>query len=251
MFSLAGKTALITGAARGIGLAIARAFAGQGADVILADCGAGPLEEATREVRRISSGAVRQFVCDISSQASLDALREDMEAANGSLDILVNNAGVFSQLSLEETPAETLEYLLAVNVVGMFRASVTLLPFLKSNGGAVINLSSYLAEIARPMTGVYATTKGAVRQLTKSMAVEWARYGIRVNAIAPGSMLTEMTAGNQQKQDWMSVIKRRVPLGTMGTAEDAANCAVFLASDEAGYITGATIVVDGGILASL
>ncbi|MDL2314016.1 glucose 1-dehydrogenase [Desulfovibrio sp. OttesenSCG-928-C14] len=252
LFSLAGKTALITGGAQGIGLCIARAFLDSGASVILADLNAEKLAETEKALLAQAPGRVAVRVCDICNQESVEQLKLFVEEKFPNLSILVNNAGIFKIATLEESSVEDMVELFNVNVFGMYRLSKTLLPVLKANkGGRIINLSSYVSEIARSGIGAYVASKGAVRQLTKAMAVEWAQYNIQVNAVAPGTIATAMTAKQRSNPEWQKMIERRVPMQRSGEPEEIAACVVFLAMDAAKYMTGVNLAVDGGILAAM
>ncbi|HJD96087.1 SDR family NAD(P)-dependent oxidoreductase [Mailhella massiliensis] len=253
LFRLDGKTALITGGGSGIGFAIAKAMLQQGASVIIASRNTGRLAAAAEKLESVAPGKVTFAPLDLKNDASIRELAAFLEKRGPGLDILVNNSAVLHLAPLEESNASMFEDIFRTNVAGMLKLTLALLPLLKAGGGGkIINVGSYVEEIVRPNVALYAAAKGAIRQLTKSMAVEWARYNIQANLLSPGIIATEFTANTMQKDPkWKEFCERRIPLGRWGRAEDIGGCAVFLASREADYMTGAQLAVDGGILASL
>lgn len=246
---LEGKTAVVTGAASGFGEGIARRFVKEGAAVVLVDINEAALADATSTLKK-SGASVSAVPGDVTSR---EDLRKMLAASQdfGGLDILVNNAGVshvnkpFTEVSEEEY-----EHIFAVNVKAVYMAIQEAIPLFKARGGgSIINTSSTAALRPRPGLGVYNASKGAVNILTKTLAVELADLKIRVNALCPvmgetGLLETFMglpdTPENRQK------FLGSIPLGRLSTPEDIANAALFLASDEAAFITGATLEIDGG-----
>jgi NAD(P)-dependent dehydrogenase (short-subunit alcohol dehydrogenase family) len=253
MFELTGKTAVVTGGGRGIGRGITLALASAGANVVLAGRNREPLESAAAEAREFGVAAV-PVVADVTVRADLDRLAERGHEPTGYIDCWVNNAGsartqdVGPLLDLTE---EQWDAVTDLNLKWTFfacqAAARSMSQGPSSRGGTIINVSSRSGSQPNPMTGQYGAAKAGVENLTATMAVEWGHHGIRVNAVAPGVVLTpEMTSGS------MSTPSRRqrqidtVPLRRLGTVEDIAYLCVFLASDEAGWITGETIQVTGG-----
>ena len=241
MGKLQGKRAVVTGAARGIGRAIAERFAAEGAELLLADIDAAELQTVAE---RLGQGWV---VADVSRSAGLDGIFGRVEQQWGGLDILVNNAGVTHAASLDELSEEDFDRVFAINLkaalFGTQRAAR-----LMGEGSAIINMSSVNAVLAIPNQIPYVVSKGAMKQLTNVTALALAPRGIRVNAIGPGTILTEMARGIMTDKAAEERILSRTPLGRTGAPEEVAAVALFLASDESSYITGQTIYPDGGRL---
>ena len=251
MFSLKGKTAFITGSGRGIGEAIARAFAAQGADIWLSDVNQELLDATTESMRRdFPDRAINGLLCDVTKPESIAAAMAAI-AEKGSLQILVNNAGINLRAPVEEITDELWQRMLDTNLTGVFRVSRAAFPLLRVAGGKVINLCSLMSEIARPTVAPYASTKGAVRQFTRALATEWAPYNIQVNGIAPGFIATEMNTPLMQDAELNGYIMRHTPAKRWGKVEEVATVAAFLASPAADFVTGQVIFVDGGFMASL
>lgn len=251
MFSLCGKTAFITGSGRGIGAAIARALASQGADIWLSDVNEELLNATVDAMRReFPKRKVEGVLCDVTSPKEIDAAICRIKE-NGSLEILVNNAGINLRAPVENITDELWQKMIDTNVTGVFRVSRAALPLLKARGGKVINLCSLMSEIARPTVAPYASAKGAVRQLTRALATEWAQYGIQVNGIAPGFIATEMNTPLMEDADLNGYIMRHTPAKRWGTVEEVGSVAAFLASPAADFVTGQIIFVDGGFMVSL
>jgi NAD(P)-dependent dehydrogenase (short-subunit alcohol dehydrogenase family) len=247
---LKGKIALITGAAQGLGAAIASRFAGEGAIVFLGDLK--PEEGAkTAETIRAGGGRARFLSLDVSSEQSwLDAFAA-LEQEAGRLDILVNNAGINIREPIETMKAENLDAMLAVNVKGPFLGTKHALPLLrKAGGGSIINMSSVCGLVGhRYTTEAYTLTKGAVTLLTKTIAVRYGKDNIRCNSLHPSTvdtpLMRELFKDPARKAERLG----EVPLGRLATAEDVAGAALFLASDEAAFINGVAFPVDGGVTA--
>jgi NAD(P)-dependent dehydrogenase (short-subunit alcohol dehydrogenase family) len=252
MQRLEGKVAIVTGAARGIGLAIAKRFVAEGAKVVIADI----LDrDGALEAKRI--GEPTHFVhCDVGDTTQVEKLIDAARKAfTGDIDILVNNAGIFHSADFLDLKQSDFERVLRVNVVGGFlvaQAAARRMVDQVQGGkapGAIINMSSINAEVAIANQLSYCVSKGGVAQLTRVMALALAPHGIRVNAIGPGSVMTEMLGGVNTDRDARRRLLSRTPLGRIAEPEEVASVAAFLASDDASYITGETIFVDGGRLA--
>ena len=245
-FGLKGKYALITGAARGFGLAVARALAKEGCGVCLADINLAALDEAKREFG--ASGHAIEL--DVGNAADVRAKIDRIADEKGRLDILVNNAGVLKTGSIIDATIEDWDEVCRVNLSGLFYCSKAVIPvMIKQRSGKIINVSSVSAFKGGGVFGnvLYAATKAGVVALTKGFARELGPHGINVNAIAPGLADTGMT--NQFLDDeGRRRISQAIPLGRLTTASDVAKLIVFLASDLSTYITGETIAVDGGYL---
>jgi NAD(P)-dependent dehydrogenase (short-subunit alcohol dehydrogenase family) len=246
---LAGRSALVTGAAGGIGLAIAEAFATEGADVALLDRDAERLQAAVQGLQTL--GRKIAIPADLADAgAAVKAVDTAVEAL-GKLDILVNNAGILAAGDILELDLADFDKVLAVNLRAPFVVAQAAARHMVARGlkGAIINMSSINAVMAIPAQLAYVTSKGGLGQLTKAMALGLAPHGIRVNAIGPGSIMTDILKGVMDSEAARRNILRRTPLGRIGEPAEVAAVAVFLASDEASYITGQTIYPDGGRLA--
>jgi len=246
LFDLDGEVALITGGGRGIGLAIAEALAHWGARVILVDINSRG-EEATAQLR--AGGADAHYLaCDVTDSAAVEALLDRILAEHGRLDILVNNAGISARIPAEHYPDDALDAMIELNLKGVFYAmrGAARRWIMRGTKGRIVNLASFAGIVADPLSAPYAATKGAVVQLTRTCAVEWAPHGIRVNAIGPGYVRTEMTAPTLDMPETCAAIRARTPLGRPATPEEIAGAALFLASEASSYVTGHVLMVDGG-----
>ena len=238
---LQGKRAVVTGAAQGIGQAIAAAFVTEGAQVLLVDIDAAGVTRTAAELGQ------QAFTADVSQKAEITRIFAHVAASWGGLDILVNNAGVTHAAELDELTETDFDRVFAINLKAALwatQAAARLMP----RGSAVINMSSVNALLAIPNQIPYAVSKGALKQLTNVTALALAPKGIRVNAIGPGSILTDLLKGIMTDQAAENRILSRTPMGRCGEPEEVAAVAVFLASSESSYITGQTIYPDGGRL---
>lgn len=249
LFSLRGKTALVTGAARGNGKAIAEGLLRAGAGVVLVDILEQELLETTESFKSEELRAV-MYHCDIASKAELNRLVDFLERQFGCIDILVNNAGVTFSHSVFDYPDELWERTYEVNLRAPFELSRKIGRLMKRDrSGVIINITSLNAELAFPDNPAYASFKGALRQLSKSLALDLGKYGIRVNNVGPGYFKTAMTRRSWNDSALKEGIKDRTVLGRWGKPEDLAGITIFLASEASSYITGQDIYVDGGWLA--
>lgn len=241
MKRLDGKRALITGAAQGIGKAIAEAFAREGASLILADIDEAGVRAVAESLGQTAIGT------DVSRKAAIDALFAHVESQWGGLDILVNNAGVTHAADLLDLTEADFDRVFATNLKSALWATQHAAR-LMGEGGAIINMSSVNALLGIPDQIPYALSKGAMRQLTNVTAISLAPRGIRVNAIGPGTILTDLARSIMTDKAAETRILSRTPLGRTGAPEEIASVALFLASSESSYITGQTIYPDGGRL---
>jgi cyclopentanol dehydrogenase len=244
------KVTLITGAAAGIGAEIATRFAAEGAQVMIGDFDEALGKETADRICR-SGGRARFVPLDVTQETSwLEALN-GIRAAEGRLDILVNNAGITKRIPITEMPLADFESVMAVNVRGVFLGIKHVLPLMKAHGGgSIVNISSIAGLVGHKFTNeTYSTSKGAVTLLTRSVAVRHARDNIRCNSIHPCTvdtpMVRELFKDPEKKKERLD----EVPLGRIADARDVANAALFLASDEASFITGVALPVDGGLTA--
>ena len=247
---LQNKVVLITGAAVGIGAEIAKRFAAEGAQVVIGDVNVVEARTTSESIRR-SGGSARSVPLDVTKEESWEEALDGIRTAEGRLDVLVNNAGITKRIPITEMPLEDFEQIMAVNVRGVFLGIKHALPFMKQGGGgSTVNISSICGLVGHKLTNeTYTTSKGAVTLLTKSVAVRYARDNIRCNSIHPGTVDTPMVQALFTDPEKKRERLDEVPLGRLATAQDVANAALFLASDEAGFITGAALPVDGGLTA--
>jgi 3-oxoacyl-[acyl-carrier protein] reductase len=248
MANLTDKVAVVTGAARGIGAAIAKALAAAGAAVVVNY--AGSKEAAARVVDDIKGNGVRAIAVrgDVSKAADVSRLFAEAKAAFGALDVLVNNAGIAAFSPLEAVTEDLYRRLFDTNVLGPVLTIKEALAHFSANGGSVINIGSVVSVSPTPGSTVYAATKGAVETITRALATELGGRRIRVNTLAPGTVETDATrADGLIGSELGKELVARTPLGRLGQPEDIARVAVFLASDEASWVTGAFIPVSGGL----
>ncbi|HSL22451.1 MAG TPA: SDR family NAD(P)-dependent oxidoreductase [Vicinamibacterales bacterium] len=250
MFELAGRQALVTGAASGIGAAIAQTFARAGAQVFVTDVD-GTAASATAERLARDGGRAEAFALDVRDEAACRQAAERVERAAGRLDVLVNNAGIGHVGTLIGTSGEDLDRLYAVNVRGVFNVTKAFLPgMVARRSGAIINMASIGGLVGIRDRIAYCTSKFAVVGLTRSLALDHARDGVRINCICPGRVETPFVAARLREYPDPDAAYREMaasqPIGRMGRPEEIASLALYLASDEAAFVTGAAVPIDGG-----
>jgi len=243
------RAAVVTGGDTGIGKAIALAFAREGARVAIDYVGdAAPARALVARIEADGGKAIA-VEADVSVPADAEALIAAAARAFGGIDVLVNNAGIEKELPFLETPFETYAKIVAVNLGGTWLCSrAAAREMVRSErGGRILNISSVHEDLAMPGNAAYCASKGGVRMLMRTLAVELAPHGITVNNIAPGAVDTPMDAALKRDAKELAALRAEIPLGRMGKPEEIANLAVFLVSDEAAYITGSTSFIDGGM----
>ncbi|MEO8692998.1 MAG: glucose 1-dehydrogenase [Acidimicrobiales bacterium] len=240
---LNGKVAIVTGGARGLGRGIAQRFAAEDARVVIADIA----EAAAADAAAAIDG--ESVVCDVSERASVQALVDRVVAKHGQLDVMVANAGIAGGAPFLELSDELWDSVIAVNLRGVFLCNqIAGRYFAGRGGGAIVNTASILSARANPTTAAYSASKAGVVSLTHSAAAALGQFGVRVNAIGPGYIETQMTEGIRADPAMAQSVRDATVLGRFGTPTDIGDAAVFLASDEAAYITGQVLFVDGGWL---
>ena len=247
LFDLKGRRALVTGSSQGIGLALARGLAEAGADVVLNGRDAAKLAEAARSIE-----GARQLAFDVTSHEAARTAVDAFEAEVGPIDILVNNAGMQHRGPLEDFPAEAFERLLRTNISSVFNVGQAVARhMIKRGAGKIVNIASVQTALARPGIAPYTATKGAVGNLTKGMATDWARHGLQCNAIAPGYFDTPLNAALVADPAFSAWLEKRTPAGRWGKVEELVGACIFLSSDASSFVNGHVLYVDGGITASL
>jgi 3-oxoacyl-[acyl-carrier protein] reductase len=242
---LSGQVALVTGAARGIGRAIAETLAGAGAKIACIDVNAETLAETVTAIQS-AGGEAEAFPCDVTDSKRVGEVVEEVVAKWGTLNILVNNAGITRDNMFLRMRDEQWDQVIAINLRGTFlfaRAAVK--PMLKAKRGRIVNIASVSGLMGNPGQANYSASKAGVIGLTRTIAREIASRGITVNAVAPGFIQTDMTAA--LGEEILAQVKKEIPLGRMGCPQDVADAVLYLASDAAGFITGQVLTVDGGL----
>lgn len=251
LFSLQGKTALITGSGSGIGFALAQGLAGAGAKVILNGRNEEKLAEAKTKIRK-QGYEVTSLIFDVSNSDEVKKAIEYYEKNIGPIDILVNNAGINIRKNFEEFEEADWKKILDINIQGAMIVSQVVAPaMIKRKSGKIINICSMQSELGRPSIVPYAVSKGGIKMLTKALCAEWGKYNIQVNGIGPGYFETELTKPLMEDQEFDKWLRGRTPSGRWGKPEELVGAAVFLASTAGNYVNGHILYVDGGLLASV
>jgi Dehydrogenases with different specificities (related to short-chain alcohol dehydrogenases) len=250
-FDLSGRRALVTGSSRGLGLAMARALGEAGAALVLNGRDGEALGRAAADLAA-EGHAVRAVAFDVTSRDSVNEAIAHIEDEIGPVDILINNAGMQFRSALEAFPPEKFDQVIATNLTSVFNVSQPVARHMISRGrGKIINICSLLAELSRPSIAPYAATKAAVANLTRGMAVDWAKHGLNVNGIAPGYFSTEMNEALLKDDKFNAWIAGRTPMGRWGDPEELGGAAVFLASDASRFVNGHILYVDGAFTATV
>ena len=251
MFDLSGKRALVTGSSQGIGLALARGLSTAGADIVLNGRSPEKLAEAAASLR--ANGAmVTEMAFDVVDHAAAREALDRLEAETGPVDILVNNAGMQHRGPLEQFEADAFERLMRTNVSSVFNVGqAAARHMIKRGRGKIINIASVQTALARPGIAPYTASKGAVANLTKGMATDWAQYGLQINAIAPGYFKTPLNQALVDNPEFSAWLEKRTPAGRWGDVDELIGACIFLASSASSFVNGHTLFVDGGVTASL
>ncbi len=248
-FDFENKGVLITGAASGIGLEATRAFLQNKAEIFMADYNEKALEQSAEELRKeFPEGKISTFVCDITDAKSRKKLASDIKTEGGSVDILINNAGMsHSAYSIYEKE-EDWERVISLNLTAQFFMAQLVANefFIPKKKGKIVNTCSLSGIMGIPGAVAYSASKGGVMQMTKSLASEWARFGITVNSVCPGFVDTPLIKDNMSNEKWVAYMHMRTPMRRLANPDDVAGSILFLASGMADYVTGASLVVDGG-----
>jgi len=251
LFDLSGQRALISGSSQGIGLCLARGLASHGASLVLNGRNEAKLLDSAQNLRAEGFN-VEIAVFDVTDANAVNAAVERIEAEIGAIDILVNNAGIQIRGALEEFTAQQWQQLLATNISGVFYLAQAVARHMIGRGrGKIINIASVQSELARPNIAPYTATKGAIRNLTRGMATDWAKYGLQVNALAPGYFKTPLNQALVEDEAFSQWLEARTPAGRWGEVEELVGAAVFLSAPASSFVNGHTLYVDGGITVSL
>ena len=246
-FKLKDRVALVTGGNRGLGKAIAQALAEAGARVALTSRDLNRAQTAAREINAATGQRCQGYACDVTNPQQVEAVVSQVVDDFGGLDILVNNAGINIRGAIDQLSLEEFEQVQATNVTGVWLMCRAVAPHLKARGyGRVINMGSMLSVVSMPERTPYATSKGAVLQMTRTLALEWASLGITVNAILPGPFGTDMNTPLLNDPEKYQAFVNQIPMGRWGELDEIGGLAVFLASEAASFVTGAGILIDGG-----
>lgn len=251
LFDLTGKRALITGSSQGIGIALAKGLADAGAEIVLNGRDGDKLAQAAARLRK-AGATVHQLAFDVTDHDAVRQAVDSFEATTGPIDILINNAGMQHRTPLEDFPADAFERLLQTNVASVFHVGQAVARHMIARGaGKIVNICSVQTALARPGIAPYTATKGAVANLTKGMATDWARYGLQCNGLAPGYFETPLNQALVDDPEFTAWLSKRTPAGRWGKVEELVGTAIFLSSAASSFVNGTTVFVDGGISASL
>jgi NAD(P)-dependent dehydrogenase (short-subunit alcohol dehydrogenase family) len=243
------QLALVTGAGQGNGAAIARGLAAHGARVVVTDINAETAERTASEIRAVG-GEAWAYRLDVADRVSVEAFSGLVRQSIGPLSILVNNAGICPRNTIDSPDArEMWECAMSINLEGTLNLSLSFVPALRETRGVIINMCSIASFVSTATSLAYSTSKAAIRMLTQGLAQELAKDGVRVNAIAPGPFITQMTEATRSDPERSQLFLSRIPLARFGDPEELVGPVVFLASSMSTYVTGTTLVVDGGFLA--
>lgn len=250
LFDLTGKRALVTGSSRGIGFALAKGLAGAGAEILLNGRNTQALGNAAKTLAE-QGATVKALAFDVTSPDSISEAITHIEAEIGPIDILINNAGMQYRASLEDVPHDKFEQLMVTNINSIFYVSQAVAKSMMARKtGKIINICSVTSALARAGITPYVTSKGAVANMTKGMAADWAKHGLNVNGIAPGFFKTDLNEALATDPKFSEWLENRTPMGRWGELKELVGAATYLASDAASFVNGHILYVDGGIVAT-
>lgn len=250
-FDLTGKRALVTGSSLGIGRALAEGLAGYGASVVLNARNSDRLEAEAKTLRD-KGYAIEAEAFDVTDSAAVNAGVANIEDQHGPIDILINNAGMQFRAPLEDFPEDKWDQLFRTNVTSAFLVGKAVAKgMISRKAGKIINIASVQSELARPGIAPYTATKGAIRNLTKGMATDWASHGLQVNSIAPGYFKTPLNQALVDDPEFTAWLEKRTPAGRWGNVDELVAAAVFLSGGGSSFVNGHTLYVDGGMTASI
>jgi gluconate 5-dehydrogenase len=251
LFDLCNRRALVTGSGQGIGFALARGLAGAGAEIILNDIDPQRLAAAAERLRA-DGATVHELGFDVTDADQVTAAVDAFEAESGPIDILVNNAGMQFRAALEEFPVERFDFMMKLNLNSVFYVGRAVAKHMIDRGaGKIVNICSVQTALARPSIAPYTASKGAVANLTKGMATDWARHGLQINGLAPGYFKTELTSALVADEAFTAWLSNRTPAGRWGEVEELVGACIFLSSPASSFVNGHVLYVDGGITVSL
>jgi len=251
LFDLTGQRALVTGSGQGIGFTLARGLSQAGAEVILNDIGEDRLAAAAERLRA-EGATVHELGFDVTNADVVATAVDGFEAATGPIDILVNNAGMQYRAPLEEFPAERFDFMMRLNIDSVFYVGQAVAKhMIARKEGKIVNICSVQTALARPSIAPYTASKGAVANMTKGMATDWAKHGLQVNGLAPGYFKTELTSALVADEEFTAWLSGRTPAGRWGEVEELIGACVFLSSSASSFVNGHILYVDGGITCSV
>ena len=251
LFNLEGRRALITGSSQGFGFALARGLAGAGAEIVLYGRNEDRLSAAAEKLRA-EGASVHQAAFDVTDPDAVSQGVDQVESGIGAIDILINNAGMQFRTPLHEYPHDKWRELMRTNIDSAFLVGQAVARhMIVRKSGKIINICSVQSELGRPGIAPYAATKGALKMLTKGMSIDWAGFGLQVNAIGPGYFKTELNKALVENAEFSAWLEGRTPAGRWGDFEELAGAAIFLSSEASSFVNGHILYVDGGITASL
>nr|WP_320141223.1 SDR family oxidoreductase [uncultured Cohaesibacter sp.] len=251
LFSLKGRRALVTGSGQGIGFQLASGLAEAGAEIILNDIAEDRLEAAAKKLEDMGA-TVHKLPFDVTDADLVSQKIDAFEAGVGPIDILVNNAGMQYRAPLEDFPEDKFDFLMKLNVNSVFYVSKAIAKhMIERKAGKIVNICSVQTALARPSIAPYTGSKGAVANLTKGMATDWARHGLQINGLAPGYFKTELTSALVADEDFTAWLSNRTPAGRWGDVSELVGACVFLSSNASSFVNGHVLYVDGGITVSV
>ncbi len=251
MFSLEGRRALVTGSGQGIGFELARGLAGAGAEVILNDIDTGRLEAAAEKLGA-EGATVHLLGFDVTDAEKVAAAVDGFEAGTGAIDILVNNAGMQFRAPLDEFPVDRFDFMMRLNLNSAFYVGQAVARhMIPRREGKIVNICSVQTALARPSIAPYTASKGAIANLTKGMATDWAKHGLQINGLAPGYFKTELTSALVADEAFTAWLSNRTPAGRWGEVSELVGACVFLSSAASSFVNGHILYVDGGITCSV